>query len=143
MNEVEEFLSNKTFYCERLRARISGEQCAANMVRAKIYEDKVYRPSFLRAPPDEENFFWKDDNDNPTTNCLECDRYEEPTVQQVEAMSSSTTIRRMPDTPNGVIERKLLIYSYNYQEKMHEEEHRYLSRPSSGQRTVAKLYDED
>jgi hypothetical protein len=140
MNEVEEFLKTKTFYCEDLKARISEAQCKHNRVRAHVLENKLERPGFATAPEDAENFFWKEEHDNPTSKCQDCPMYTGATPEEVSAMSSTTTLRRYPDTLEGAAERKLLTYRHDHQEMLYEEEERYLSRTSSKPGKMARLH---
>ena len=140
MNDVEKFLKDNTFYCSDLKAKISETQCKANRVRAHVIENKLIRPGFATAPEDEKNFFWRDKEDSPTSKCQHCAMYTGATPEEVEIMSSSTTLRRYPETKDGSMERRLLTYQYDHQEKLYDEENRYLSRTSSRQRKVAKLH---
>jgi len=140
--DVDEWIKNNTFHCDRLKANITKQQCKNNQVRAHIEVTKPYRPSFLHAPEDAENFFWKDENDSPVESCVDCPEFNLATKKEMEAQSSTTTMTRYPPTEAGVVEKKLLHYQYNHQEKLYEEEQDYLSRSPSKQRKVAKLHIE-
>lgn len=142
MNEVEEYLKERTFYCSKLKAKISSEQCKSNQVRAYMEMKRPYKSSYVTAPDNEENFFWKDENDNPNTKCLTCDVFTGATKEQMEVISSSTTMKRYPPTEDGKVAKKLLHYQYNHQEKLYAEEEDYLSRSPSRQKKVAKLHIE-
>jgi hypothetical protein len=141
-NEIEEWVKNNTFHCDRLKANITQEQCRKNQIRAHIEVTKPFRPSHLNAPEDAENFFWKDENDNPVESCVDCSRFSLASRKEIEAQSSTTTMTRYPPTEDGIVAKKLLHYQYNHQEKLYEEEQDYLSRSSPKQRKVAKLYIE-
>lgn len=82
--EIEKFLKNKTFFCDKFKARISENQCLLNCARSvyhmKVYNRRSANPAYKN---DREIFYTKLCLGNIT--CYGCNKFKKPnkTIQKI------------------------------------------------------------
>lgn len=144
MKEVEDFLLRNTFHCNILQALITRDQCRANCLRATWQ----YGCMLMYGNRNEEleselaaEGLWSKESDNGVIKCMACSEYIPPTREQLEKHMATKRVRRYPDSEAGKVERKLMSYIYLYQERLNEEEYRYLSGASPISSDVSYVHD--